>query len=350
MNLAIVAITPGGARLGARLQSGLPNAELFVLEKYAGQTPQAHPFAGPPGALLADLWNEADALICLMATGIVVRSVAPLLQGKEKDPAVVVVDEAGRFAVSLLSGHLGGANELAGRVAALSGGTAVVTTATDVNGLLAWDEAARRAGLGVEPIGHIKTLNSLLLQGGEIVLVDRRRHLAPWYEEVPGVRCAANFAEANRCGAAGRVFVTHRLIPQLEQQPDLLVLRPRDLVIGIGCNRGTSAEEIESVVREELKRVFLAFASIAVLASIEEKRDEAGLLAFAERYGLPLEFHPAAALNALPTPSPPSAHALAAVGAIGVCEPAALLSAAGGTLLMSKKKSGNVTVAVAEKR
>lgn len=349
MKLAILALTANGARLGARLGKQLPGAELHVLAKFADRAPGCRPFSGDLGGLLSRLWAEVDGLVCIMASGIVVRSIAPLLEGKEKDPAVVVLDEAGQFAISLLSGHLGGANDLARRVAGLCGARPVITTASDVNGLLAWDEAARRAGLGLEPLAHVKHLNSLLLQGETIALVDRRGHIAPWYAATPGVTSVATFAAAGKAGAAGRVFVTHRLVPQLEQQPDLLVLRPRDLVVGIGCNRGTSAEEIEEAVCGELKRAFLSFASVALLASIEEKRDEAGLLAFATKFTLPLAFHPAAALNAVQAPSAPSPHALAAVGAVGVCEPAALLSASGGSLLVTKKKCGNVTVAVAEK-
>jgi cobalt-precorrin 5A hydrolase len=262
---------------------------------------------------------------------------------------VVVLDEAGQFVISLLAGHLGGANRLAVELATACDGTPVITTATDVNGLTAWDEAARQAGLRVEPVAHIKNLNSLLLEGGRIALVDRRGRVAPFFANTPGIEVHATFAAALQSGATGQVFVTHRLLPDLDRRPNLLALRPPDLVVGIGCNRGTSADEIEAVVTGELGRAFLAFASIQRLASIEDKDDEAGLLEFAARHALPLDFYPASALNAVPAPSPASRHALDAVGARGVCEPAAILAAAGGPLLITKKKSGNVTIAVAEK-
>jgi cobalt-precorrin 5A hydrolase len=164
---------------------------------------------------------------------------------------------------------------------------------------------------------------------------------------VATVSCHGNFAQALGSGAAGQVFVTHRHIPLPSDQENLLLLRPRDLVVGIGCNRGTAAGEIEEAVKKELSAAFLAFGSIASLATIEAKGDEAGLLEFARRHRFPLNLHSAAALNAVASPSAESSHALAAVGARGVCEPAALLSAGGGTLLVTKKKRGNVTVAVA---
>lgn len=345
--LAVVALTDGGAELARRLAVDLEGVELWLPERLRSAAPARY-FSGAVVDLLPQLFRRVRGLICIMATGIVVRALAPVLVHKASDPAVVVIDEAGRFAISLLSGHLGGANDLARQVAAFTGGTAVITTATDVNGLLAWDEAARRAGLVLEPLAHIRTLNTLLLEGKPIDLVDRRRLIAPWFAEHRAVRLQPTFAASQQSDAAGRVFVTHRLIPQPEQQPQLLLLRPRNLVVGIGCNRGTSTEEIEEVVSDVFKRAFLAWASLAVVASIEEKRDETGLTAFAARHRLTLEFHPAAALNRMAAPSPPSLHALAAVGAQGVCEPAALLASGNATLLVPKQKRGNVTVAVAE--
>ncbi|NJC87827.1 MAG: cobalt-precorrin 5A hydrolase [Desulfuromonas sp.] len=350
MKLAIIAITRNGARLGAQLQATRPEAQLFVLERFAGDGgPAVTSFSGELKGLVARLWGHFDGFAFIMATGIVVRMVAPHLAGKGRDPAVVVLDETGRFAVSLLAGHLGGANRLAVELAAASGGTAVITTATDVNGLTAWDEAARQAGLRVEPLAHIRNLNSLLLEGGRIALVDRRGRVAPLFANTPGIEVHANFAAALQSGAAGLVFVTHRLIPDLDRRPNLLILRPPDLMVGIGCNRGTSADEIEVAITAELGRTFLAFASIGRLASVREKADEPGLLEFAARHALPLAFYSADELNAVAAPSPASPHAVAAVGARGVCEPAAILAGGGGPLLITKKKCGNVTLAVAEK-
>ena len=350
MNLAIIAITRNGARLGARLQASRPDAQLFVLQRFAAEGgAAATPFDGELKGLVARLWGRCRGFAFIMATGIVVRMVAPHLTGKGEDPAVVVLDEFGRFAVSLLAGHLGGANRLAVELASTVGGTPVITTATDVNGLTAWDEAARQAGLRVEPLAHIKYLNSLLLEGGRIALVDRRGRVAPLFANTSGIEVHATFAAALQSGASGLVFVTHRLVPDLDRRPNLLALRPPDLVVGVGCNRGTSADEIEAAVAGELGRAFLSFASVGRLASVREKADEAGLLEFAARHALPVSFYAADELNAVAAPSPDSPHALNAVGARGVCEPAAILAGGGGPLLITKKKYGNVTIAVAER-
>ena len=347
MTLAIVAITSGGAKLARRLGAELPEARVYLPEKFR-QSDDCSYFAQPLAAQLPQLFAKVEQLICIMATGIVVRILGPVLQGKDQDPAVVVMDEAGQFAISLLSGHLGGANDLARRLAAVSAATAVITTATDVNNLPAWDQLARDAGLQVEPIAHLKVLNRLLLEGGKIALVDRRRRIAAAFSTLPAVTLYDTFAAATESSAAGIVFVTHRFLPHLQQQPQMLALRPRDLVIGIGCNRGTSADEIEQAVRQKLKQAFLAFTSIGCIASIDAKQDEVGLLEFAQRNKLPLEFHSADQLNNVDMPSPVSIHAQKAVGAKGVCEPAALLSSGLGTLLVRKQKIGNLTLAVAE--
>jgi len=347
MKLAIVAITSRGAELARRLGGMLPGAGVYLPEKFRCRDDSRY-FDQPLAVWLPGLFAEVEQLVCIMATGIVVRILGRELKGKDQDPAVVVMDEAGQFAISLLSGHLGGANDLARQMGGLCGATPVITTATDVNNLPAWDQAARDAGLVVEPVEHLKTLNRLLLEGRKIALVDRRMRIAGKFSGVPGVTLFDTFAAATRSSAAGLVFVTHRFLPHLQNQPEMLALRPRDLVIGIGCNRGTGAEEIEAAVRSKLKQAFLAFASIACISSIDAKRDEPGLCEFAERNRLPLEFHCADELNRVDIPSPVSPYAMKAVGAQGVCEPAALLSSRMGELLIRKQKIGNLTLAVAE--
>ena len=347
MKLAIVAITSGGAQLARHLGAKLPEARVFLPQKFRHSDSYDY-FDKPLAIWLPGLFRQAEQLICIMATGIVVRILGRELQGKDRDPAVVVMDEAGQFAISLLSGHLGGANDLARRLSAICGATPVITTATDVNNLPAWDQVARETGLQVEPVGHLKTLNRLLLEGGKIGVVDQKRRVAEKFEALPGVTLYENFAAATRSSSDGLVFVTHRFLPHLQNQPEMLALRPRDLVVGIGCNRDTSAEEIELAVRSKLKQSFLAFGSIGCVASIDAKQDERGLLQFAAQNGLPLKFYTAEELNRVEVPSPISLHAQKAVGAKGVCEPAALLASGMGEMLIRKQKVGNLTLAVAE--
>jgi cobalt-precorrin 5A hydrolase len=346
LQVAIIAITGNGARMGAELQRGIAESALFVIDKHA--TGEAHPFSCGVQALAERLWPEYGGFIFIMATGIVVRSIAPLLQAKDVDPAVVVLDDAGRFAVSLLSGHLGGANALAKLCAGLTGGTAVITTATDANDLPSFDMLAKDNGWLIDDLSRVKTLNALLLEAKEIAVVDRGDAVREYFAGKGSLTFHKDFAQAVMSRADGQVVVSNRILPRRHVTERTLVLRPLNLCLGIGCNRGTAAEEIESVVTANLERLSLSIKSVHCIATATAKEDEAGLLAFAAQSGIELRFFESEALNQVEMPSPPSAHALAAIGARGVAEPAALLASAGGRLLLHKVKDGNVTLAIAE--
>ncbi|HEY6873819.1 MAG TPA: cobalt-precorrin 5A hydrolase [Geobacteraceae bacterium] len=366
MRIAIIAITRDGARLGARLRDGLGSASLHVLGKYRGEGgKESVPFTGDLKELVGRLWppshpspqrgegegggeDSYTGFVFIMAAGIVVRMIAPLIESKDKDPAVVVMDDCGRFAISLLSGHLGGANELASRCAFVTGAREVITTATDGHGLPSFDMLAREEGWGIDDLSRVKVLNSLLLDGEEIAVVDATGRVRPWFHGRGRLSFRDTFVEALQSGAKGFLFVTNRHLPPQALSESLLILRPRNLVLGIGCNSGTGAAEIEEVVATNLKRLFLSVKSVRCIASAAAKRGEAGLLAFAGNHALPIAFYESDELNGVSAPSPPSPHALGAIGAVGVAEPAALLASEGGRLILKKVKSGNVTLAIAE--
>ncbi|WP_136524681.1 cobalt-precorrin 5A hydrolase [Geomonas ferrireducens] len=345
MRVAIIAITANGAKLGATLKSGLPLGSLFVLEKHA--TGEAVPFAERLPALMARLWPNFDGFVCLMATGIVVRSIAPLLKGKDEDPAVVAIDDAGRFAISLLSGHLGGANALAASCAELTGATPVITTATDANELPSFDMLAKENGWCIEDLSRVKVLNSLLLEGKRIAVLDPTGKVADYCGGKGNLLFCRDTDDALAAGADGMVVVTSGALPHGLDAAQTLVLRPVELCLGIGCNRGTSADEIDAVVDRYLAQLSLSLKSVRCLASAEAKADEEGLLAYAKSKSLPLLFYSSDELNKVAVPSPPSEHAFAAIGARGVAEPAALLASDGGALILKKVKDGNVTIAIA---
>ena len=347
MQVAIIAITGNGARIGAGLHRGIPLSRLFVIEKHA--TGDAHPFSHGVQGLVDRLWPDYDGFVFIMATGIVVRTIAPLLQAKDRDPAVVVLDDAGRFAVSLLSGHIGGANALAKHCAELAGSIPVITTATDANDLPSFDMLAKENGWRIDDLSRVKVLNALLLEGKEIAVVDSGDTVKRYFAGKGLLSFHEDCDHAVQCGASGVLLVTNRIAPPSADPDRTLVLRPLDLCLGIGCNRGTSASEIESVVSANLERLSLSIKSVSCIATARAKEDEDGLLAFAEQAGIELIFFESEQLNGVAVPSPPSAHAFAAIGARGVAEPAALLASEGGTLLLEKVKDGNVTLAIAQR-
>ncbi|MDX9708039.1 MAG: cobalamin biosynthesis protein [Trichloromonas sp.] len=329
--LAVVAITDAGARLARRIAARAGDCAIYLPERLR-ETDGGHYFEAPLGEVLPELFRRHRELVCLLPMGVVVRLLAPHLRGAVPEPAVVVMDEAGNFAVSLLAGHGGEGNALARKMAGITGGRSVVTTSGDGDGPPTWDEAARQTGLVPEPAANLKNLNDQLLGGERIALVDRRGRIAHHFIEIPGLELAETFSAALNSGAAGMVFVTHRLVPNLDRIPNLLLLRPRDLVLGIGCSRNVSAGEIERAVKWELERAFLALSSVACLAATAEGAEEPGLCEFARRFGLPIE-----------------GQSEAFGSGMGDCEKAALLSSRGGRLLVAKKKHGQVILAIASK-
>jgi cobalt-precorrin 5A hydrolase len=282
---------------------------------------------------MTEVWSDYQALVCVMATGIVVRTIAPLLRDKYRDPAVVVCDEAGRFAVSLLSGHLGGANELAHRVAAATGGQAVLTTASDVLGRTALDLWCRDWGLTPASKEALTHAMGKLVDRGNLTLWSRYSMPVLPADLMPvAERTAADLIVDSRVDACERAALLH----------------PKTLVVGIGCNRGTPAMAISRAVEATCRQYRLAPQAIAQLASIDLKQDEAGLLEYARQHSLAITFFNKDQLNAVEGIVASEA-VQRATGAKGVAEPAALLCAGpGSTLLVPKMKWTDVTTAVAE--
>lgn len=316
---AIIALSKGGKELARRLASLLPGSEII-------------PNQGGIYRTLAQAWQDYDKLICIMAAGIVVRGIAPLLRDKTIDPAVVVCDEQGRFAVSLLSGHLGGGNALAQNVAELLGGQAVITTASDVLGRTALDLWCRDMGLTVTNKQGLTRVMAKLVNTGSVSLCSDY----PLPPLPPDILLCESPESADL-----------RITSRIKQKGAAVLLHPQSLVAGIGCNRNTPMEEISKALDHACRVHELACASVRKLASIDLKSDEPGLLALARTQNLPLVFYSPDQLNQVEGIAA-SAAVLRATGAKAVAEPAAILGADNGLLLVQKIKSPNVTVAIAE--
>lgn len=339
--LRVIALTPQGTLLARRLCRNLPGACCWLPRWLAGGDREVRAFEH-----LAPVFQEAferrEDLVCVMAAGIVVRSIAPYLQGKDSDPAVVVVDEAGNFCISLLSGHLGGANDLARQVAQILGGTPVITTATDVQGLPALDSLAAARGWAIDNLAAVRQVHMALLSGRQVRLVDPDGYLADLLRENPGLFISASDLDATLDPEGPGVYVGFR---ERAWPPGWLVLRPRNLVAGMGCHKGTPAQEILEFVQETFRQAGLSLASLKALATIEVKKEEPGLRQAAASLGAEFIWFTKNELQEIPVPHP-SKQAARHVGVASVSE-AAALKAAGGELVLGKVKGGNATLAVA---
>ncbi|MFE9447469.1 precorrin-3B C(17)-methyltransferase [Streptomyces sp. NPDC006739] len=270
-------------------------------------------YEGPVGEAVRAAFAECEQLVCFLATGAVVRLLAPLLGDKAADPGVVCVDEGGRFAVSLVGGHGGGANELAAGVGRVLGATPVVTTATDAVGLPGLDTL----GLPVE--GAVAAVSRALLDGEPVALETE----VSW--PLPALPVAVS--------GSYTVRLTDRLVEPGEREA---VLRPPTLVIGVGASTGAPVEEVLGLVTTTLREAGLSGRSVAELATVDAKAGEPGIVGAAERLGVPLVTYSAGELAAVEVPNPSEAP-LAAVGTPSVAEAAALVR--GGELVVPKRKS-----------
>ena len=329
MNLALTAFTARGARLAEALTAALEGeghtCTLAVPARLAPET--GHPGYESLGRWTGEQFARCGALIFVGASGIAVRAIAPYVKDKFTDPAVVSVDEGGRFVVPLLSGHVGGANELARKLADLTGGQAAVSTATDVSGLFAVDEWAARRGMAIADRALAKAVSAALLAGQPVGFASDFGHPVP-----PGLT-----GEKAPLG----VWVTCRTGPC--PYPATLRLVPRCLTVGIGCRRGSGEEAIAAAVDAALAG--LDRAGVCGVATIDLKGDEPGLLAFCARQGWPLRTFAAEELARAPGEFAHSDFVAKVTGVGNVCERAAVL--AGGALLVPRLALDGVTAAVA---
>jgi cobalt-precorrin 5A hydrolase/precorrin-3B C17-methyltransferase len=354
-NMAIVAITRKGAALSRRLKQQLPGSRLYLPEKFAaGPEPDEHPFSSPAKEVVGEIFGRYRYLVLIMAVGIAVRLVAAKLSDKHTDPGVVVVDDAGTFSVSLLSGHIGGANELSRRIASLIGAYPVVTTASEAGETIAVDMLGNEFGWQIEDGADVSAASAALVNGEAVALYQDAGEKNWWPEEKPlpeNLRIAASIADLRQPDSLAALVITDRILNKERWAllPEHTVIyRPRSLVVGIGCNRGTPCAQIEAAVNRVFAENGLSIKSIRNIATITVKSSEAGLTEFAGRYHLPVDYFDKETLGKTAFPSRPSAAALRHVGTPAVCEAAALLSSGGDSLVVPKASYKRaVTVAVA---
>ncbi|EJL40606.1 cobalamin biosynthesis protein CbiG [Brevibacillus sp. CF112] len=351
---AIVAITKHGVEMARDLAQKFPGTDLYYMSKFARGDEEARGiqlFSNSVRMLFPALWPVYKGLIVIISLGAVVRMIAPLLEDKKKDPGVVVVDDRGENVISVLSGHLGGANELAREVAAVMGARPIITTASDVQKTIPVDLFGRRFGWEWDSADKLTPVSASVVNEEHVAVVNESGERDWWMHDTPmppSIKEYASIAEAQAAKPHAALVVTHRLLAPEEQTilDNGVLYRPKVIVLGMGCNRGTSAEEIEAVIRETLDELQFSLKSVKALATIELKKDEAGLLAVCEKYGWPFVWYSPQELNQVEI-SEPSETVFKFTGAYGVSEPAAKLYAGVDELVLTKKKSGNVTISVA---
>ena len=332
MKLAIFAFTRRGCAVARAVKDALhpEQCRMFTMEKFGEAGFEAyHP---PLAEFTEPLFRWADQLVFIGSTGMAIRAIAPWVRDKKTDPGVTVVDERGTFVISLLSGHIGGANGLTRCLADALGATPVITTATDVNGKFSVDDWAARNNVHIGSMAAAKAVAAAILEENVPMLCD-----FPVAAALPGGVVP---------GSDGPLGI---YIGVEQKQPfgQTLVLTPRILQLGIGCRRDTPEEKIEAAVSSVLERRGIRREAIACVASIDLKAQEPGLLAFCEKWALPVHFYSADELLKVEGEFPASEFVKRITGVDNVCERAALLGAE--RIVIHKTAMDGVTVALAQK-
>ena len=362
---AIIALTRNGAKMARSLAGLLDGDVALLLDRRfftEGDTKgdTAQPFDLPLRPVVERAFAEYSRLVLFLSAGASIRLLAPCLESKQVDPAVVCVDDAGSFCVSLISGHVGGADRLAQEVARHLGATAVITSASHASGTLAVDLMGREFGWRVVASATTITRASAAVINGQPIGVWQGAGEPGWWPHetpLPGnitVYPALGDLAASACAVA--LIVTDNLesLDTMLADKITVIYRPRSLIAGMGCRRGVPVEELESLLAETFQENGLALECLAGIATAEIKRGEPGLEQLAERHGVPLSFFQAEELNQVFETNPDAitskserAHGL--VGIWGVAEPSALLTSGANELLVTRKNTARATIAVARK-
>lgn len=344
MNLVMIAFTQNGFLLEQRLQAAAAGrgfeTKTFLKSKYV-QAPEESgtvQVRESLGEWAQSLIPGADGVIFVGAAGIAVRTIAPFVKSKKTDPAVLVLDEKGNFVIPLLSGHIGGANELAEWIAEEIGAVPVITTATDVNNHFAVDVFARKNHLWISNMRLAKEVSALVLR--EVRL---EAGAGAGYRPKKGQKVFRELDFRQSASPDGREGTFWIQLPDGE----VLHLVPRNMTLGIGCKKGTSREMIEQRVKQVLDENGIFSQAIRQIASIDLKKEELGLKEFCENRKLPLVTYTGEELGRLEGEFTPSAFVSRITGVDNVCERSACLGSGQGTLIVKKQAGGGVTAACA---
>ena len=353
MKISMICYTLTGQQTGGKLKTGLEKLGYVVsLDTKSKYIPGY--IKGSCGEWTGRQFETADSIIFIGATGIAVRSIAPYVQSKKKDPAVLVVDECGKFVISLLSGHLGGANELAHRAADILHALPVVTTATDLEGKFAVDVFAKKNNCQIFRMKEAKEVSAALLAGEKVGFYSE----FPWKGELPKglVLCRKKqfsksevpfeAVDGTSLPVVGIAVTVHR---NCYPFPSTTHVVPPAVVLGMGCRKNKESEAVERAAFNSLKENDIYPEAVAALASIDVKKEEPGLLTLAEKLDVPFITFSSEELLALEGDFTPSAFVSKNVGVDNVCERSAVKAAGNTVIHFIQRKHGaeGVTTALA---
>jgi cobalt-precorrin 5A hydrolase len=345
--VSVLAITKNGINIGIKLKELFPNWEIFAPVKLSNENNSIIWYSEPTSDKIIELFKNSNALICLFSLGAVIRLIAPHLKDKKTDPAVIVIDDKTNFVISVLSGHIGGANELTQEISEKLNALPVITTAADVNKTIAVDLVGREFGWRIDDDTTVTKISAHMVNA-EPIGVFQQTNNQKWYKQLPkNVTIYNNLEELKKSNSKAHLIISDEIIDN-ELSQESVIYRPQSLVIGIGLHWDTTKDTIKEGIEHCLKKFNLSSKSIAKLVSIKKPEDVQGLIDLGKEMQVPVEYVDREELAEIITPNP-STTVKAFEGTASVSEAAAIKVSKGELIVEKQKFPPNLTVAIARK-
>jgi cobalt-precorrin 5A hydrolase len=347
--VAILAITKNGISIALSLKKQFLSWKIFAPSKFSNNDSQIEWFEDSTMTKAGELFKTNEALICIFSLGAVIRLVAPHMKDKKTDPAVVVIDDTGKFVISTLSGHLGGANQLTEDIAKTLGATPVITTAADVNKTIAVDLVGKEFGWKIDDDSNVTRVSAFMVNEEKIGIYQdagERDWWAPKKEFPKNVTIYNSFEELKNSSSKGYLIISDKEIEDKELLKNAVVYRPKTLVVGVGLHWDTSKNTIKEGVEFCMKKFKLSPKSIAKFASIKKEDNVVGLQELSKELNILVDYFEKEQLAQIAIPNP-SETVQTFEGTPSVSEASALRSSNGKLIVEKQKFPPNLTVAIA---
>ena len=345
--IAVLAITKNGIEIGLKLKEYFSDFEIFAPIKFSNNNEKIQWYENSTTQKIVDLFKNNDGIICLFSLGAVIRLLAPHIKDKKTDPAVIVIDDNANFVISVLSGHLGGANELSNEIAEKMGSTPIITTAADVNKTIAVDLVGREFGWKINDDSNVTRISAFMVNKEKIGVFQNIGKKEWWKGKLPeNITFFSDMKELKDSDSKAYLIITNDEINDEEVEKDSVVYRVPNLVVGIGLHWNTSKETILNGVNETLEKFELKQNQIARFVSIKKDKDVIGLIELGKEMNIPIEYIDREELATITAPNP-SKTVQAFEGTASVSEAAAIKSSEGELIVEKQKFPPNLTVAIA---
>jgi len=341
---SILVITKNGVKIGENLKRFFPDWDVYAPSKLMNESVGITWYSEPTTEKIVELFKNNNALICIFSLGAVIRLISPYLKDKKTDPAVIVIDDKTNFVISVLSGHIGGANELTEEIAEKIGALPVITTAADVNKTIAVDLVGREYGWKIDDDSTVTKISACMVNE-EPIGVFQEAGKKNWYKKLPkNVVIYNNIEELKKSNSKSYLIITDKIIDNLKKES--VIYRPPSLVVGIGLHWDTTKETIKEGIEDCMEKFNLSPKSIAKLVSIKKPQDVQGLIDVGIEMNLPVEYVNREDLAEITAPNP-SETVKKFEGTASVSEAAAIKISKGELIVEKQKFPPNLTIAIA---